>query len=314
MRRKFITFGRIIKAGGQNFIRNASLAIAAMAVMVITLTIVLLSLIANVTFNKTIDDLTDQIQISVYLKDSVSEQRTGQLIGELENLENVETVDFKTKQQVLEEQQAPGEGNEDILLALAQIENPFPATIHVKPVDPNDLSSIQAFLEQPNVVALQSADTSYSGSRREAIDQITKATAFLQQAGLIGVAIFATVSMLIIFNTIRMAIFNRREELQIMRLLGASTWYIRGPFVVETVLYGIFSAIISLSLLNSLFVVSASAFDANSLGLLDITYANTYFAKNFWIILAGQMGLGILIGAASSVIATRRYLKFKTSK
>jgi cell division transport system permease protein len=111
-----------------------------------------------------------------------------------------------------------------------------------------------------------------------------------------------------------MAIFNRRDELTIMRLLGASSWYIRGPFVVETILYGIFSAILSVTVVNVLFAVSASAFDASSLGLLDIKYANNYFSKHFWIILTAQLVIGILIGAASSMVATRRYLKFKTSK
>jgi cell division transport system permease protein len=111
-----------------------------------------------------------------------------------------------------------------------------------------------------------------------------------------------------------MAILNRRDELQIMRFLGASTAYIRGPFVVETILYGVISAIISIALCNALFAVSSSAFDASSLGLLDITYANRYFSDHFWVILALQLGLGILIGAASSTIATTRYLKFKSTK
>jgi cell division transport system permease protein len=314
MKRKLITFGRIIKAGVQNFVRNATLAVAAIAVMVITLTIVLLSIIANATFTNTIDGLTDRIDISVYLKDSVKSDRKDQLIAELEALDNVQGVEYKSKEQVLEEQQDPAEGNIDIQRALAQIENPFPATIHINPVDANHLESIQAYLEQPQIVALQAAKTSYSGERREAVEKITNAAEFLRQAGLVGVIVFATVSMLIIFNTIRMAIFNRREEIYIMRLLGASTWYIRGPFVVETILYGMVSAVVSMSILNSLFVVSASAFQASSLGLLDITYSNTYFAENFWIILASQLGLGILIGTVSSVIATRRYLKFKTSK
>ena len=157
-------------------------------------------------------------------------------------------------------------------------------------------------------------DISYKEERKTAIDNIAQATYFLRRIGIIGVAIFAAISMLIIFNTIRMAIFNRREELNIMRLLGASTWYIRGPFVVETVLYGIIAAIVSVALCNSLFVVSSSAFGASSLGLLDISFASQYFADNFWIILGIQLGIGILIGGVSSFVATRRYLKFKTPK
>jgi cell division transport system permease protein len=109
-----------------------------------------------------------------------------------------------------------------------------------------------------------------------------------------------------------MAIFNRRDELTIMRLLGASSWYIRGPLVVETVMYGVVSAIISVTLCNILFTVTSSTFQASSLGLLDISFANQYFAKHFWLILTIQLMLGIVIGAASSFFATRRYLKFKS--
>ena len=135
----------------------------------------------------------------------------------------------------------------------------------------------------------------------------------MELAGLVAVLVFAVISMLIIFNTIQMAIFNRREELTIMRLLGATTWYIRGPFVVETVIYGVISAVISVIIINSLFVAASSALQATSLGLLDINYSAEYFKAHFWLLLTIQLVLGILIGAVSSVIATRRYLKFKTA-
>jgi cell division transport system permease protein len=314
MNHRLITLGRIIKAGAQNFIRNATLAIAAIAVMVITLTIVLFSLITNAAFGHTIQQITDKIDVSVFLKDTVTPEQKDKLLADLNGLENVKSVSYKSKEDVLKEQQKPTDENMDLQLALAQIDNPFPATIHIKPVDPNKLQSIQEYLEQTEVQALQSSKTSYSGDKKTALDNITQSTQFLRQAGLVGVIIFAVVSMLIIFNTIRMAIFNRRDELQIMRLLGASTSYIRGPFVVETIFYGIASAIISVAAINSLFVVAGSALAASNFGLLDISYANEYFRNNFWIILASQLGIGILIGAVSSTVATRRYLKFKSTK
>ena len=150
-----------------------------------------------------------------------------------------------------------------------------------------------------------------SDLRKAAINQIAHATSVLKQVGVLAVIVFALVSMLIIFNTIQMAIFNRRDEIQIMRLLGASTWFIRGPFVVESVTYGILSALISITLIDLLFVVASSALQASSLGLLDINYANHYFYGNFVLLLTLQLTLGIVIGAVSSIIATRRYLKFK---
>mgnify|MGYP001375514007 CR=1 FL=1 len=314
MKHSLITLWRIIKTGIQNFIRNATLAIAAIAVMVITLTIILFSVIANATFGNTIQQITDRIDISVYLKDTVTDSQKDELLQDLKQIENVKDVKYLSKDDVLEVYKQQNQDNLELQLAISQTDNPLPATVKIKPKNPNKISDIQSYLDKPDIVALQSDKTSYSGDRKTALDKITKAAHFLRQGGFVSVLVFATVSMLIIFNTIRMAIFNRRDELQIMRLLGASTWYIRGPFVVETILYGIVSAVISVTLCNTLFVVSASAFDASSLGLLDIKFANDYFGSHFWIILAGQLGVGILIGAASSIVATRRYLKFKSSK
>lgn len=310
----FITFFRIIKTGLQNFVRNAWLSVAAMAVMIITLGIILFSVIANATFTNTITQITDKIDISVYLKDEVDDTRRSELISQLKAIENVKSVEYISKEQALEEYKKANENNIDLLLAISQTDNPLPASLRIKPHDVNRIEEIKTFVEQPNIKELQSDETSYSGDRKEAIDKITGATRFFQKAGFAAVIVFAVISMLIIFNTIQMAIFNRRDELQIMRLLGASTWYIRGPFVVETVFYGVISAIISVSIGNSLFILASSTFDASSLGLLDIDFANQYFAKHFWLILTLQLAVGILIGAVSSYIATARYLKFKTYK
>lgn len=313
MKRKLITIGRIFKTGLINFVRNAWLAVAAIAVMVITLTIVLFSVIANATFTNTIQQITDRIDVSVYLKDSVSKDQRDKLINQLQGMNEVKSIKYISKDDALATYKQQNQNNVNLLMAISQTDNPLPASLQIKPKDPNNLGSIKAFLEKPDNKALQSDETSYSGDRKEAIDKITTATHFLREAGLIGIIVFAVISMLIIFNTIRMAIFNRRDELTIMRLLGASTWYIRGPFVVETMLYGVVAAVLSVTLCNTLFVVQANAFDASSLGLLDIHYANNYFAAHFWLILVVQLSLGIIIGAISSYVATRRYLKFKTS-
>lgn len=314
MRRRLITFLRICKAGLQNFVRNLTLGIAAMAVMVITLTIILASVIANATFSHTIQQITDKIDISVYLIDDISSQKRESLISGLKGLENVKSVDYVSKEQALEIYKKQNADNLDLLLAISQTDNPLPASLQIKPRDPNRIDEIKAFLESPENKALQSDETSYSGDRKEAIDKISQATKFFREAGFVGVIVFTVVSMLIIFNTIRMAIFNRREELNIMRLLGASTGYIRGPFVVETIIYGVVAGVVSVTLVSTVFSLSSNAFNASSLGLLDIKYASDYFAAHFWTILGLQLILGVAIGAVSSMIATRRYLKFKTSK
>jgi cell division transport system permease protein len=313
-KRWLITIRRIIRTGCINFVRNAWLSIAAMAVMLITLTIVLFSVIANATFSNTIKQITDKIDISVYLKDSVTPAQRDKLIGQVKALPNVKSVIYSSKDQALIAYNHQNLGNTDLLAAVSQIDNPLPASLNIKPKDVNKIGDIKTFLDKKDIIAQQSAPTSYSGDRKQAVDKITHATDFMRRAGIIGVLVFAFISMLIIFNTIQMAIFNRRDELTIMRLLGASTSFIRGPFVVESVLYGVISAVISIVLLNGLFTVSSSTLQASSLGLLDINYANDYFAVHFWTFLTLQLGVGIFIGAASSTIATRRYLKFKSSK
>lgn len=311
---RWITLVRIIKTGGQNFIRNAWLSIAAIAVMIITLGIILFSIIANAAFGNTITQLTDKIDVSIYLKDSVDQETREDLITQLNQIPNVKSVEYVTQEKALADFKEDNENDIDLLLAIAQADNALPASIRIKPHDVNRLDEIRDFSERPEVKALQAEETSYSGARKDAIDNITKTTHLLQRLGLLAVVIFAVVSVLIIFNTIQMAIFNRRDELQIMRLLGASTSYIRGPFIVETIFYGVIAAFISVSICNSLFLLASSTLDASSLGLLDIAYANRYFSERFWLILLSQLGIGILIGAVSSFVATRRYLKFKSTK
>lgn len=312
--RKLNTFRRIIKTGFVNFFRNAWLSVAAMAVMLITLTIVLFSVIANATFSNTIAQITDKIDISVYLKDSVTEVQRDRLIADARGLSNVKSISYLSKSDALANYKKQNADNVNLLVAISQTDNPLPASLQIKPRDVNKIAEIKDFLERKDIKALQSDVTSYSGDRKEAVDKITKATNFMRRAGIIGVIVFAFISMLIIFNTIQMAIFNRRDELTIMRLLGASTTFIRGPFVVESIMYGIISAILSLVAINAMFAVSSTTLQASSLGLLDINYANVYFADHFWLILTVQLIVGIFIGAISSIIATHRYLKFKKVK
>lgn len=307
--RRTITFWRIIKGGFSNFIRNAWLSIAAMAVMVVTLSIVLFSFIANVTFSYTIEDIRSRIDVSVYLIEDITEEQRFSLTKQLEGLENVRAVEYVSKEDALKSFVDANNQNVELQLAIMQADNKIPASLRIKLYNPDIIDELKAFLDQPDIKALQSDETSYSGDRKEAIDKISKATTFIQQAGIVGVLIFAAISMLIIFNTIQMAIFNRKDELAIMKLLGASRGYIRGPFLVESMLIGIFAALISVTLCRSVFTIASGTLDASTFGILDIAYSGRYFSDHFWLILATQLGLGILIGFISSYIATQKYLR-----
>ncbi|HEX8227644.1 MAG TPA: permease-like cell division protein FtsX [Candidatus Saccharimonadales bacterium] len=313
MKRKLITFLRIVHTGIVNFLRNATLAIAAMAVMVVTLTIVLFSIVANATFTNTIQQITDKIDISVFLEDDVTPQQRDKLVAELRALPNVRSLQYLSKDEALAAYAKQNAGNQSLLTAASVSGNPIPATIRIKPNDLNKLEDIKSYLSKPANKELQTQGSpSYSGDRKKAIDNITHATNILRQVGIVAVVVFSIISALIIFNTIQMAIFNRRDEITIERLLGAGSWFIRGPFIVESIIYGVLSAIISLLFINSVFVAASSALQASSLGLLDIAFAHQYFNEHFLKLLLLQVGVGILIGAASSIIATQRYLKFKT--
>jgi cell division transport system permease protein len=315
MKRKLITLGRIIRTGMVNFVRGLWLALAAMAIMIITLTIILFSLIVNATFGHTVDQIANQVNVSIFLKDEATDAQAKKFTADIRKQPDVKKVEYLSKQQAQAAFIEQNGGNQTLQSAVVETGNPIPATIHVFPRDLNDISNINKFLSQSKYKSLQTTGSpSYNGDRKKAIDNITHATNILRRAGVAAVILFAFISVLIIFNTIQMAIFNRRDEIQIMRLLGASTAYIRGPFVVESIIYGILSAIVSVLIINALFVTASSSLQATSFGLLDISYSQRFFESHYWILLSAQLGLGILIGAASSVIATRRYLKFKTPK
>ena len=314
MGRRTTTTARIIRTGAVNFVRNAWLSVAAMATMIITLTIVLFSVVVNATFSNTVQQITDKIDISVYLKDSVTPAQAKDFVAQIRRQPGVERVIYLDKTAALKAFVTQNAANEKLLQAVNETDNPLPATIKIKPHDLNTIPSIRTYVTQPQWQKLQSDPVSDNGDRRATIDKITHATNIMRRAGVVAVAIFALISVLIIFNTIQMAIFNRRDELQIMRLLGAGTWYIRGPFVVEAIMYGLVSAVVSVLLINALFITASGSLQATSFGLLDISYSQEFFQQHYWWLLSVQLMLGILIGAASSVIATQRYLKFKTPK
>ncbi len=311
MQRKRSIFLRIFKSGCVNFVRNAWLSVAAIAMMVITLTIILLSVILNQTFRNTIAQITDRIDVSVYLKDDVTPKKTEDFLNEIRRLQNVKEVEYLDKNAVYEGYVLDNKDDPAALAAVSLIDNPFPATVRIKPKDPNDLESIRSFLETAESKELQSDQISYSEETKEAIDNITRTAKFVTEVGLVAVLIFAAVSVMIIFNTIQMAIFNRREELAIMQLLGATKRYIQGSFLVEAFLYGVISGLISVLLVNILLQVQTSVFDATSSGIVDITYAITYLGDNFLKLLAMQLGLGVGIAVLSATFATRRHLRKK---
>src|ERR1035437_6834160 len=139
MKHKLLTLLRIFKTGAINFTRNLSLAVAAMAVMTVTLTIILFSIVANATFNNTVSQITDKINISVYLSDSDTQQQIADLTTQLQKQSNVKKVSYISKDQALAEYKAENAGNTQLLQAISETNNPLPASVQIDPIDTNKI-------------------------------------------------------------------------------------------------------------------------------------------------------------------------------
>lgn len=301
-----ITLWRIILAGTRNFFRNAWLSTAATAVMTVTLTIIVVSFISSSALSSTIKGVTDKIDISIYLKDSVTTEEREALRKQLESLENVQSVRYISKTDALRIYRADNADNPLLLSTITEQENPLPASFAIKSKDPKRLQELAAFANRPEIKALQSDPPSYSEERKKDIDKIVRVADFFKTTGMVGSVIFVIISTLIIFNTIRMAIFTRREEIEIMKLVGATKWFIRGPFVFEACLYGIIAAVIAVALSYGLLLGSGDRLVSY---LPDAAETIAFFRENPLLIIGTELAIGVMIGALSSMLAMSRYLK-----
>lgn len=273
--------------------------------MTVTLTIIITSFISSSALTSTIKGVTDKIDVSLYLKDTVTPEQAKELQARLERVDNVESVRYISKKDALEIYRKQNSNNTRLLEAVTEQENPLPASFAIKTKDPKRLDTIAAFANQPEIKALQSDPPSYSGSNRQTIDRIVQASNFFKTTGLVASVIFVIISTLIIFNTIRMAIFTRREEIEIMKLVGATKWFIRGPFVFEAALYGVFAALIAVTLSYALLFAGAPRIASH----IDFRSTLELFETYPLLIVGGELLIGILIGAFSSLLALSRYLK-----
>ncbi len=311
-RRFFISLGRVGRTGLQNLSRNLWLTSAATLVMVVTLSTVLGTYAANITFSRTIQTVTDKIDISIYLKDTVKKEEREKLENDLKNLDNVKSIQFVSKDDALKDFLDKYKDKPEVANSITQIEtNPLPASLRIKPKDHNKLESISQFIDREDIKKMQSDKPSYSGERKNAIDKIIKAANFIKVAGIVASVVFGVISVLIIFNTIRMAIFNRKDEIEIMKLVGAKKWYIRGPFLVEAALYGTLAAILA-TVLTTLALSLQGVRLKYYLEDIDTEYTKAVFTNHRILIFLVMMGLGVMIGIISSSLATRKYLRMKT--
>jgi cell division transport system permease protein len=316
MRRKWITILRITRYGVANFSRNAWLTIAATVVMVLTLSIILTTFTASRVFNDTLQNIREKIDVSVYLCDKQvpkckADTTDEQLIAIREAIQRVSivtSIEYVTKSEALDKFIEDNKGDISQLAAIGALDgrNPLPASLRVHVSDTNKLGLINDVVSQDKFKDIQARPATTAGTRKDVLNRIAGVAQFATVAGLSGSALFVVISILIIFNTIRMAIFNRRDEIEIMKLIGAEKRFIRGPFIVEACLYGIIAALVSTALVYAALVFAGPSINAAG---IDIAPTQAFFAQWPYAIIGVQIVVGMFIGVLSSLMAMRRYLK-----
>ncbi|MEI6850481.1 MAG: permease-like cell division protein FtsX [Candidatus Saccharibacteria bacterium] len=308
-RRRMLTFWRVIRYGTDSFIRNSWLSVAATAVMTITLLIIFTAFLTQNILNDTIVELQNKVDMSIYLKPDVTDKVVSTLTTDLKKLSSVKSVSFVSAAQAREKFAKDNSDDPNALAALNEATNKFPATLRVVVLDIDDTSQLQKFVSNnPTIKTNINPDykPSFAGERRNTIESIGRAVNFAQNVGLVAGAIFVVISSLIIFNTIRMAIFNRKEEIQMMKLIGADQSFIRGPFLVEAIIYGFIAAFIATALGLWALFGSAKTLLSYQISVQPTINLVTNYAV---FILLVMIVIGSIIGIISSLLATRRYLK-----
>jgi cell division transport system permease protein len=308
-RRQWVTFMRMCRYGINNFTRNAWLTIAATAVMTITLFVIFTSFTARNVLIDTLSDVQDKVQMSIYLKTETPSEEVTKVVSEVDKLSSVISVETISPDDARTDFISKNKEDSDALNAVKEATNKFPWAINIKVVDINDTSQLSDFVNN-NTYAKDRLDPSrppsFAGTKKQTIGTIARAVDFAQKVGIGASAIFVLISMLIIFNTIRMAIFNRKEEIQMMKLIGAERSFIRGPFIVEAIVYGFFAAIIASGLGYGILFAAAPTLSSYAINIAPTIELLTVYVG---FVLLAMILIGAFIGIISSLMATRRYLK-----
>ncbi|MCC7543121.1 ABC transporter permease [bacterium] len=301
-----ITFWRIIKSGFKNLFRNAWLSIAATAIMVITLVIVSVFAFSALFLQNQLSVIRDKIDLTIFLSEKATQEDITKLQEGIKGFDNVKGVTYISKADALERLRTSSKDGEQLARTAQEIGNPLPASIEVKTESLDNLDKLDSdirALPQGNVISQTSLQD--NNVRKQIVENINKISQGVSRIGTIISVAFLIVSLLIIFNTIRMAIFTRREEIDIMKLVGATKWYIRGPFLVEGAVYGIIGATIAIAITIPALNFAKPLF-VNYFSTTDVI---DFVASRYNLVISGMYALGVMIGATSSYLAISRHLK-----
>lgn len=299
------TLVRIIKYGFLGFWRNGWLSTVTIIIMLLALLVFEGLIITNVITNTAISSLENKLDISIYFKSETPEDEILKIKKSLESLAETKSVEYISKDEALAIFKEKHQDDSTISAALEELKsNPLLASINIKADEPKNYSVINAYLSQDSFKDyIDSAP--YSQNQELIITRSIKISETFKKLGFISTIIFAIIAILITFNTIRLAIYSNREEIGIMRLVGASNMFTRGPYIVEGIIYGLIAGILS-------FIVTVPIIYGT------FSYVRTFIPEmNLWQYLLAnsfkliglQLLFGIILGAFSSFIAVRKYLK-----
>ena len=295
---------RIFKAGWRSFWRNSWLSAATVLVMVLTIFVITGLLFFNVLAQGVISELKQKVDISVYFKQDVKEADILDAKTSLEKMPEVTAVQYVSRDQALTSFKEKHKDNSALLEGLKELDqNPLQASLNIKAGSATEYEKVAQFVQDADFAKL--VDKINYKQNREIIDKLSNITDAAQRAGLIISLILSVLAVLVAFNTVRLTIYNWRDEISVKRLVGATNWNVRGPFIVEGVLYGISAAIATM-----IIVFPLVAFLSPKLaGFIPGNDIFSFLKANFFSLLFFQVVVGAVLGALSSFIAIRRYLR-----
>ncbi len=275
-----------------------------MAVILLALLVSQGLIIGGVVGGSALDSIQDKIDISIYFEVDTPEDEVLRIKSALEDLEEVRGVEYISRDRALDIFRERHKDDETIIRSLDELEeNPLSASLNIMAHDPEEFSIIAAYLE--NVVPEEIVETITYNQNQAVIDRLGAILRVSRQVGALTAMFLAAVAILVAFNTILLGIYSNREEIGIMRFVGASSLYIRGPFVVMGIIYGTITAILSMLFTIPVIYLSSPYVKlfVPEMNLLE------YFTNNFFMLFLYQLILGIGIGVISSFIAIRRYMR-----
>lgn len=305
-------FKRMLVAGTKNFTRGGAVSAATVLIMTVTLTVIASLIFLSALLSFTLDFIRSQVNVSFYFVTSAAEGEILAVKDRLEKLPEVASVTYTSRDEALVAFRARKADDQLTLQALEEVGgNPLDASLTIRAKDPSQYESIVNFLEATPTLSAEGTSiidyNNYEQNKkvREAIDRLTLWIQATQTVGISVVVFFALASILIAFATIRLAIYTAKDEIGVMRLVGASNAYVQGPFIVTGIITGITAAVLVLILLIPA-TWYAGMKSTHWFGGFNVA---SYYLSNFALIFSILMGSGIVLGAVASVFAIHRYLK-----